>query len=696
LSDGNERGETMSVRASLQRLLLLGTLFVLVATVSACSGCTADEAGGDPDCIDNDGDGFGTSCSAGPDCNDFNPEVITCDCTEGNFAGCECTEIGMTEDCFDGLPGQIGLGECKGGTRTCDAGAWTPCIGQTPPLEESCDSLDNDCDGELDEDLPINACGTCDPLCEADGAGVGNNNEWDIEGQGSDGLVENPEGGLELSSDSFDFTFLWIANSEEGTVSKIDTRTGQEVGRYVSALMLDLTMPFPLAPCDPNSDRPIGNCPSRTAVDLHGDVWVANRAFNSQGSVTKIAHRDCVDKNGNGTIETSNDANGNGTIELLDNQEFFGEDDECILFTKKIGIGQSVPRALAIDPFAPVRGVGSVWVGAFSESRYYQLDAATGDLIRTVDVPHNPYGCIIDRFGSLWSIDLGSTNISYGPPRGLVKIVSRTGEVSGPIQVRGSNGCSGGYGVTLDGADNIWIGAFACESVHRYTPSTDSWFTVKLPSGTGYARGVAADRDGWIYVGSSHTLDGDLLGHITRFRHEDGSQLNTFDFGRDSQGTIGVGLDYEGRVWGVNQATSSAVRLDPTTGETVHFPTGTGPYTYSDFTGYTLRNFTAPQGTYREVFSGCEGSSVAVWKELRWSASTPVGTTVSARVKSSLTMDGLVTAESHGPYEESPADISAVPPGKFLEVEMILATDTPGVTPVLWGFEAVWTCPPVQ
>jgi hypothetical protein len=648
------------------------------------------------DCQDNDGDGYGLNCNAGDDCNDFNPELVVCTCDEGNFPGCECPDEGATESCFDGLPGQIGVGRCIGGTRTCVTGLWSPCIGQKPPLAETCDDIDNDCDGEFDEGLQINACGTCDPLCEADGTGIGANHEWNIGDQGTDGLVENPEGGLELSSESFDFTYLWIANSEEGTVSKIDTRSGQETGRYVSALGGDFGVPFPLIPCDPNSNNPLGNCPSRTAVDLRGNVWVANRAFSGQGSVTKIAHRDCIDKNGNGSIETSNDANGNGVIDILNSDEFFGEADECVLFTKTIGFGQSIPRALAIDPFAPVRGVGSVWVGAWNESRYYQLDASNGELIKTVDVPHNPYGAIMDRFGTLWSIDLGSTNIEYGPPRGLVKIVSRTGEVTGPIPIRGGNGCVGGYGVTLDGEDNIWIGSFACESVHKYTPSTDSWFTVNLPSGTGYARGVAADRDGWVYVGSSHTIEGDIIGKVTRFRLEDGSQKSTFDFGRDGSGTIGVGLDYNGRIWGVNQATSSVVRIDPQSGSKEHFPTGKGPYTYSDFTGYTLRNFTAPQGTYREVFTGCEGSDVAIWKELRWTADEPIGTSVTALVKSAMTQDGLVTAQSYGPFEESPAYLTEVPPGKFLEVEMILSTDTPGVTPVLWGFQAVWTCPPVE
>src|SRR5207245_7609886 len=106
------------------------------------------------------------------------------------------------------------------------------------------------------------------------------------------------------------------------------------------------------------------NRPSRTAVDFNGDVWVANRAHQPnelQSSVTKIANKnnsitdtDCIDRNGNGKIETSFDANGDGIINTDCNangtpdsiadvaakacnpttpQEFWGLDDECVLFT---------------------------------------------------------------------------------------------------------------------------------------------------------------------------------------------------------------------------------------------------------------------------------------------------------------------------------------------------------------------------
>jgi len=44
------------------------------------------------------------------------------------------------------------VGECSKGTQTClSTGAWSICVGQVVPSEETCDNLDNDCDNEIDE-----------------------------------------------------------------------------------------------------------------------------------------------------------------------------------------------------------------------------------------------------------------------------------------------------------------------------------------------------------------------------------------------------------------------------------------------------------------------------------------------------------------------------------------------------------------
>jgi hypothetical protein len=89
-----------------------------------------------------------------------------------------------------------------------------------------------------------------------------------------------------------DFTYIWVANSPQGTISKLDTRTIIEEGRYRSRP-------------DTYGD------PSRTSVNLSGDVAVANRS----GGLTKIYARvgDCQDTNGTPGIQTSS-----GKDDILD------------------------------------------------------------------------------------------------------------------------------------------------------------------------------------------------------------------------------------------------------------------------------------------------------------------------------------------------------------------------------------------
>src|SRR5690606_4181780 len=86
---------------------------------------------------------------------------------------------------------------------------------------------------------------------------------------------------------------------------------------------------------------------------------------------------------------------------------------------------------------------------------------------------------------------------------------------------------------------------------------------------------------------------------------------------------IGVGVGSGGTIWTANQGSHNMTVLNPQSGAVAHFPAGGPTYTYSDFTGNLLRTFTAPQGTYRETFQGCNGSAVDRWVSVSWSGLTP-------------------------------------------------------------------------
>jgi hypothetical protein len=124
--------------------------------------------------------------------------------------------------------------------------------------------------------------------------------------------------GLEAESDSLKMAeswsampYLWVPSSLTDTVSKVDTETGGELARYrtgPAGITLD---------------------PTPAVVDLDGACWVGNR---SAGTMVKIGLSErgaCVDRNGNGTIDTSTDVNGDGDISSEEIPEW-GE-DECVL-----------------------------------------------------------------------------------------------------------------------------------------------------------------------------------------------------------------------------------------------------------------------------------------------------------------------------------------------------------------------------
>jgi hypothetical protein len=79
--------------------------------------------------------------------------------------GAKCSDGQPPEACYDGAKGTMDVGICKGGQRACVGGAYTQCLGQVLPGDETCNGKDDNCDGQIDE-IPMGDCQTQMPgLC---------------------------------------------------------------------------------------------------------------------------------------------------------------------------------------------------------------------------------------------------------------------------------------------------------------------------------------------------------------------------------------------------------------------------------------------------------------------------------------------------------------------------------------------------
>ncbi|MSP60356.1 MAG: hypothetical protein EXR72_08445 [Myxococcales bacterium] len=635
----------------------------------------------------------------------------------------------------------------------------------------------------------LNKCGDNDPGCMGHGLGppgaqfpLQSDPQPDPK-ESDNGVDRDGNGWITLSTSKSNFDFVWAANSEDwknGTVSKINSKSVKETARYFTVTCFS-NQGGSRAACDGmagccsrddyqgfqnrSNNKPSGphqavqisaNSPSRTAVDFNGDMWVSNRAFGGQSSVTKIANdkAECSDRNGAQGIQTSSDVNGDGLIDTDCNgnsvpddvadvkakactngkaQEFYGFDDECILFTTNTNVANQYGRPMALGRGAVDFGAADAWAGTFQDGKFFRVDGVSGQVKAATQVPGNPYGAAVDQSGILWAPQVASGKLFYfdtGKPAMLG---------TARIAAFGTDA----YGVAMDRDQNVWIGGYPSGNAYRYTPDRSNgfaklgsgyWTKINNPGGAAGAndigRGIAADsrtmQKYFVWMGRHPNFivripASDIPLPMGMDVQIDGANFAAMKVAGGAP--AGAGVDTDQNIWAISSSGAVATRIKVDAMGTMSppdiaggvngmgCPAGNGdrcplqmvgkpdpgPYTYSDFTGFGLRNFTNPKGTYAWIQKGCaEGDTK--WAKVDFDVDQPASTKIVMRARSgnTPTPDNTWGAWS-GEYTMTPADLKANPPlapnpASYLQIEFQLSTTDKTLSPKLKGFEVLWWC----
>lgn len=368
-----------------------------------------------------------------------------------------------------------------------------------------------------------------------------------------------------------DFEYIWISNSGESTVSKLNTQTLVEDGRYLT-----------------RGDG-AGN-PSRTSVSIDGEIAAVN---NRAGGVLAVwARPELCDENKNGMpgLQTSMGAN-----DVLPWNQ-----DDCVAWYHNFN-DYTTQR-----PIAWTSGVlnedtcefedQKVWTSGCNGQvhngiQVHRLLREDGSIDESVEVDvivcqpgaFGGYGGAADAAGNFWISNLGTTLIFVDAQT----LDWTTWEVPGSV-----------YGITVDAMGRPWLASNmggGNTSAFRFDPDTET-FDTTVGVVAGSQTGLAPDNEGRMWM-NYWTLDGAnaVKGVIS-------IDIDTMQMGEpielEGKHAKGMSIDREGFVWSVALG-GPAYRIDPASGDfDIYAGLGSAPYTYSDMTGGALTGVTCglPEG----------------------------------------------------------------------------------------------------
>ena len=408
-----------------------------------------------------------------------------------------------------------------------------------------------------DTDMPMPVCG--DGVVEGDEVCDDGNNE---NGDGCQADCTLPcmpgDGGMMGEAEK---SYLWVANTSQGSISKVDTMAVTELARYRSG---------------PNAG---GESPSRTAVSLDGRYVVVNN--RNTGRVTMIA-------------ANAEDCDGPTTSQNKDDLLAWGT-DQCVIWSIVLpfnGTGQGGPRAVTWtpgdwndDPDVCAFENPKVWVGyrppGNALAAMARINGADGTVEETLSIGNwapgwGPYGAALDKLANVWFTGLRGEvfriNTSEDP------ITFDRWQPPGNLQF---------YGMTVDPNGKPWFGG--CSGpVSTFDPETQQFTAI---AGTQAChRGVAADQVGNVWVASNGPCG------LVQIDYETNTLIK-FHTPAQCGTPVGVSVDIEGYIWLVDQS-GWAWKIDPENPDVNNWqqlPIAGNHYTYSDMTGGQGKSVILPQ-----------------------------------------------------------------------------------------------------
>ena len=402
---------------------------------------------------------------------------------------------GLDNDC-DGLTdeNQSNLGNaCGTGTGECGASGIYVCNPSDPngpatcsasspntPQPETCNGLDDDCDGIIDNNI------TTLPNIFELSFGTSDSINYD---NNSNTNISNDIGGNYLKvSESMPTPYIWIANSPANTVLKIRTNTGcrrdkdsWDCGTIETRGQLI-------------GEFAVGTNPSRTAVNVdNGDVWIANRNSSNvhkldiDGNIMKVCFTGnaprgiAIEDNGDVWIGNS----GDGTVVKLS-----GDDSDCTILQTVVTGG--LPYGLAIDSNNNVwmsdNGNGTIisYIKMINTTNYTVTSIAS-----TLPIANNIYGITVDPNDNVW---VGLRFYGFGKvPAGTTNFITYNKGVDITA-------------VTADSDGNIWGSMYGNNQIIKIDQNGNT--LLAAPTTASAPHGICGDSYGQVW--SVNRFGGDI------------------------------------------------------------------------------------------------------------------------------------------------------------------------------------------